>query len=89
MGKMITHEEILKLSKQCYSDVKTNMTQQQVWDTEKKIVKIQTYIHEQEKVSELLGLYQKREISRNTINGFETSWELTNKIKALESELNE
>lgn len=39
------------------------------------------------KEHELLGLYQEREKSRVTVDGFLKSWELTKQIQALEGEL--
>ena len=100
MSKII-HKEALKLSKQCYGDVKTNMTQQQVWDIEAKIVKIQTYIHEQEKRDELLALknceikllnkkhhYLLIENNDKYIECKQEILEVRKQIKALESELN-
>lgn len=51
---MITSEEAKKNAKQCYSMVKTNMTQDEVWEYERKNIETQKYITQQEMVNELL-----------------------------------
>jgi hypothetical protein len=77
---MNIYDEAIENAKECYGMVKTNMTQQQVWDYEHKNIETQRFIVRAKKVEELLGLY--RNLSMET-DVFERSkyWEQINKIE--------
>jgi len=86
----ITHEEARLNCKQCYSMVKTNMTQPQVSVYLQKNIQTQRYIKQQGNVEKLLGLYQKRETNRNLTHPSHVDELIySREIKTLEDTLND